>query len=270
MNCKAVLITGGAQGIGAACADTFLRRGYSVSVCDIQTPSGGSSTKDLLFMHGDVTDPEFREHVVNRTLKEYGRIDVLINCAGIGLYSTVWRTPLDLAARLFDVNFMARFGMAQRVVPVMRTQGSGAIVNMGSIGGKVTLPWSTLYCASKHATHALSEGLHRELKPDGIHVMTVIAGIVDTNFRSNVLAGTAPPRIRSMGGVAPAKVAEAIIRGLAAQRRTVWIPWTAHPFDLLNRFFPSLIDAYCSMKQRGWSELHAERCRSKCIGTSEE
>jgi short-subunit dehydrogenase len=94
---------------------------------------------------------------------------------------------------MFDVNLMAAVGMAQQVVPAMRAQGSGAIVNIGSIGGRVTLPWSTLYCASKYALHSVSEGLYRELKPYQIHVLTVIPGIVDTNFRFHVLAGT-PPR----------------------------------------------------------------------------
>ena len=133
---KVVLITGASEGIGAACAHAFRRRGARLSLTarsreKLEAVGGG----DALITAGDLLDPEVRKSVVERTLERYGRVDILVNNAGVGLYTPSWQTPPELARRLFDLNFFAALDLIQRVVPVMLRQGEGMIVNVSSIAG---------------------------------------------------------------------------------------------------------------------------------------
>jgi short-subunit dehydrogenase len=118
---------------------------------------------------GDVTVPEVRQAAVSATLDRFGAIDILINNAGMGLYDPAWSTPLPDARSMFELNFFAPLALTQLVAPHMRARSSGVIVNVSSVAGKVTLPWLTLYSASKYALGSLTDGLRMELKKDGIH-----------------------------------------------------------------------------------------------------
>ena len=139
--------------------------------------------------------------------------------------------------------------LVQLARPYLRESGDGFIVNIGSVGGWVTLPWATMYCASKYAMHALSEGLYRELRGEGIHVMLTVPGIIQTNFRDNVLSGTPPPRVEQIRYViAPEDLARAVVEGIARRRRTVVLPKVARLFAFLNYAFPWLMDWYCEYK----------------------
>lgn len=248
---KVVLITGGTQGIGAACAREFRAAGAHVLACGLPEHREASPLDGITTFHGDITDARFRAHLVVRTIEEHGRVDVLVNSAGVGLYALASETTLDCARRLFEVNFFSVLNMVHLVLPHFQRQGSGAIVNVGSVGGRVTLPWAPVYCSSKHALHSLSEGLYRELCQQNIHVLTVMAGVVSTGFRSNVLGGIAPPAVARIRGMAVERLARAVVRGLERRRRYVVTPWTVHGFDLLNRFLPWVVDLYCERKFRG-------------------
>ena len=150
---------------------------------------------DALVTAGDLTDPEVRRNVVNRTIERFGGIDILINNAGIGLYSPAWKAPLDETRAMFELNFFAPLAMVQLVVPSMRERGGGMLVNIGSIAGKTTLPWFTLYSSTKFALGSFTEGLGMELAGDNIRTMVVCPGYVKTGFQSHALVGRPPDRL---------------------------------------------------------------------------
>src|SRR5579862_2767146 len=185
---KVVLITGASEGIGAACAAAFHKRGARLSlIARSEEKLRKAGGPDALITAGDLTSPEVREQAVAATVARFGAIDILINNAGMGLYDPSWNTPLADARSLFELNFFVPLAMTQLAAPHMRQQGAGVIVNVSSVAGRVTLPWLTLYSASKYALCSLTDGLRMELKKDGIHCMTVCPGYVRTNFQLHSL-----------------------------------------------------------------------------------
>jgi short-subunit dehydrogenase len=243
---RVVLITGASRGIGAACAQTFRERGARLSLTARGEPgmrqAGGP---DALVTAGDITLPETRRRVLHATLQRYGRIDVLINNAGVGLYLPAWSVDEETTRALFELNLFAPLAMARLVIPHMRAARSGTIVNVGSIAGRITLPWFTLYSVSKHAIGSLTEGLRMELKRDGIHAMSVCPGYVRTDFQSNVLGGEPPAGIVSWRrfAVTPVQCAEAIARGVERNARTVMTPRIGWLAVILARLLPGIAEA---------------------------
>lgn len=145
---------------------------------------------------------------------------------------------------MWELNFFVPLDLVQRVAPSMKQQRSGVIVNVGSIAGKMTLPWFTLYSASKYAIGSLSDGLRMELRSFGIHTMTVCPGYVKTRFQQNVLRGT-PPALAGRSrqwAISPEECAEDIVRGIERGKRTVVTPASGWLLILLERIFPSLVD----------------------------
>lgn len=241
-----VVITGASEGIGAACADCFGKKGARLSLNALPGAAFAPSLpEDTLFTSGDITRDDIRRLLIARTVERYGRIDVLVNNAGVGLYAPPSQTALPLAEQMFALNVFAPLALAQLVIPLMRRQQSGSVVNVASIGSKVSLPWATLYCASKFAVDAVSAGLRRELKQSGIHVTTVYPGIVKTRFREHVLGGAAPERVSGIQRViSPEACARAIVRGVERNSRTVVVPKIGYAFAALERLFPAIMDEY--------------------------
>ena len=243
---KAVLITGASEGIGAACAAAFRKRGARLSLIARSAQKlravGGP---DALITPGDLTVPEIRQAAVAATLDRFGSIDILVNNAGMGLYDPAWSAPLSDARSLFELNFFAPLALTQLVVPHMRARSSGVIVNVSSVAGKVTLPWLTLYSASKYALGSLTDGLRMELRKDGIHTMTVCPNYVKTKFQDHALGGQPPAGIarRKQFAITPERCADAIVRGVERGARTVMAPRYGWMFVLAERLFPSLVDA---------------------------
>jgi short-subunit dehydrogenase len=241
-----VLITGASEGIGAACARHFQKEGAQVSLLGLPSPSfQDRGEDDMLVSAGDITDDAFRRAVVQNTMDRFGRIDILINNAAVGLYAPPSLVDVALAKRLFDVNVFSLLALTQLVIPHMRARRGGTIVNLGSVGGRVSLPWSVMYCASKFAVHAVNDSLRRELKGEGIRVMKVCPGIVDTRFRQNVLAGKAPAPVADIRRVvSPDQVARAIRKGLKTGAQTVYVPALARAFMALESISPRIMDWY--------------------------
>lgn len=248
---KVVLITGASQGIGASCAHLFGEHGAKLSLTAL--PGQGMLDADeppRLVITGDITDASTREKLVGRTLEHYGRIDVLINNAGAGQYGYPSEVNTEISKRIFDVNVFSALALTQLVIPHMRRQGSGAIVNIGSVGGKVALPWAVMYCATKWALHCVDDSLRRELHGSGIRVMKVCPGIVDTEFREHVLAGKAPGPVQGIRRiVSPAQVAARVLEGLERNRRTVFVPKIGSVFAALDFFAPRVMDWYLRRKE---------------------
>ncbi len=146
---------------------------------------------------------------------------------------------------MFETNVFAALGVVQLAVPHMKELRSGTIVNIGSVGGRVTLPWASMYSATKYALHSVNDGLRRELAPHGIHVMLVCPGIVDTKFRDHVLSGHAPERVTNIRRVvSPDRVAEAIARGVERGSRVVYVPRIGRLFVALDFVLPRVMDFY--------------------------
>ena len=243
---KVVLITGASEGIGAACAAEFAAAGARLSLtarsADALARAGGSSA---LIVPGDLTLDETRRTVVERTLERFGAIDILINNAGVGVYGHSWTLSMEHVRYLMELNFFALVGMIQLVAPHMRARRSGMIVNVGSIAGKIPLPWLTLYSASKYGVTALTEGLRMELRGDGVKTLLVCPGYVTTGFQRHVRAGAAPAsvvRARRMA-ISAAECARAIRRGVEREARTILAPKAGWLLVAAARLFPALVEA---------------------------
>ncbi len=243
---KVALVTGGSEGIGAACAAEFARAGARLSlIARSETNLRAVAPPGALVTPGDVTDERTRHRVVERTLERFGAVDILINNAGAGLYAPSWKAPLEEARALMELNFFAALGMIQAVVPHMRERRAGTIVSVGSIAGKVPLPWLTLYSASKFALGALTDGLRMELRRDGIRTLVVCPGYVNTAFQQHARGGAAPDAIvrTKRFSVSAAECATAIRRGVERDARTVVTPRAGWLFIAAMRMFPAFVEA---------------------------
>jgi short-subunit dehydrogenase len=245
-NEKVVLITGASEGIGASCAKLIGQRGARLSLTALPSDDFENIDSDSrIITPGDITSAAIRIEVIERTIARFGRIDVLINNAGVGQYGYPTEVNTEISKRIFDVNVFSALALTQLVVPHMRATKSGTIVNIGSVGGKVSLPWAVMYCATKWALHCIDDSLRRELAGTGIRVMKVCPGIVDTKFRDHVLAGTAPGKVEDIRRVvSPDRVASAIVKGVERQKRTVFVPKIGFLFTSLDFFAPSVMDWY--------------------------
>jgi uncharacterized protein len=244
---RVALVTGGSEGLGAACVRQLLAKGWRVASLSLTA----SAPDGALAIAGDVTSPDARRRAVALTVERFGRIDLLINNAAVGLYAPPSTVDVELAKRLFDVNVFGALAMAQDVVPTMMRQGGGTIVNVGSVGGLVSLPWAVVYCASKFALHAIDDSLYRELRPRGIRVIKICPGIIATRFRENVLSGSAPVCVAAIDRVVtPDSVAAAIVRAVERGRRTVYVPRIGRIFTAMGILAPWLMDWYLARQWR--------------------
>jgi short-subunit dehydrogenase len=243
---KVVLITGASEGIGAACASEFARAGARLALTARNAAAlekaGG---RDTLIIPADLTDEAARRQIVARTLERYGDIDILINNAGIGSYQPSWNIPMADARRLMELNFFALLDLTQLVVPHMQARRRGMIVNVGSIGGKVVLPWMTVYSASKYALGALTEGMRMELRRYGVSTMVVCPGYVRTGFQQHVIAGKAPEPVERgrRFAITAEQCASSIRRGVERDARTVVAPRIGWFLIGLARLFPGVVEA---------------------------
>jgi len=249
---KVVMITGAREGIGAACAQEFLRRGARLSLIDVSSEKPDYDSGDALWTIGDVADEAVRRNAVDATLARLGAVDILVNNAGIGQYASASGAPLASAERMFAVNLWGAVALTQLVLPQMRQRRSGSIINIESIGAWVSLPWCAMYCASKHALHAFTRSLHHEVRTEGIHVMSVIPGIVDTRFREHVLEGDAPAGVASIKRtISPHSLAASIVDGLVKGKHTVVNPRIGWAFWALDVFFPQVMELYMHRRWAG-------------------
>ncbi len=242
---KTVLITGASEGIGAASAAAFARRGARLAlVARREERLRAVGGPEALVIAGDLTDPEVQRRAVEETLERYGSLDVLVNNAGVGLYSPTVLAPMEAVRRLFELNLMAPLGLIRFAVPHMERQGGGTIVNVSSIVGKVTMPWLTLYSASKFALNSLTDGLRMELGARGIRFIAVCPGHVKTGFGANALWGRPPAgleRARAFS-ITAEECASAIVRAVERGKRTVVVPAAGWILVGFARLLPWLVD----------------------------
>ena len=180
---KVVLITGTASGFGKATATKLVQKGYIVYGGDIQVDNnqylseiGGHA------LHMDVTNDAMVEKGVKKIIDEQGRIDVLINNAGYGSYSTIENIDIDELKFQFDVNVFGYARLQKAVLPYMRKQRSGRIINVSSVVAHVSTPVLGWYAATKHAVDGMTDALRGEVKGFGIDVVKIKPGAVNTGF----------------------------------------------------------------------------------------
>jgi NAD(P)-dependent dehydrogenase (short-subunit alcohol dehydrogenase family) len=181
---KTILITGASSGIGKATARRFQAQGWNVAAT-MRDPSAGAdlaALDNVLVTRLDVTDAGFISDAVAAGINRFGKIDVLLNNAGYGAYGPLEAFSTDRIRRQFDTNVIGLLEVTKAVLPHMRANRSGTIINISSIGGQITFPLGTLYHGTKFAVEGLSEALHYELEPLGVRVRIVEPGMIKTDF----------------------------------------------------------------------------------------
>lgn len=172
---KVAVVTGGTSGIGLAAVNALRERGCAVYALSRHGSGDGH-------IPCDVSDEQSARAAVQTVLDREGRIDILVNCAGFGISGAAEQTPLDMAKKQLDVNLFGTANMVNAVIPAMRKQGGGRIVNTGSVAGFVPIPFQTWYSASKAAVQSYTMAMANELRPFGITLTAVLPGDTKTGF----------------------------------------------------------------------------------------
>ena len=250
------LITGASSGIGAATAARLAAAGYRVYGTSRRVAeSAGSGPVTMLAL--DVTDEDSVAAAVSQVLAREGRIDLLVNNAGFGVApAAAEESTLEQARAVFDTNFFGLVRMTRAVIPAMRQQRSGRIVNIGSVLGFLPMPYMALYAASKHAVAGYSQSLDHELRTLGIRVAVIEPAYIRTSFDANLMPPDAPldvyaavragvtQRVHDVlaGADGPEVVAEMVLTAATAQRPLMrYAPGMARRLQWLRRFAPSRV-----------------------------
>lgn len=256
---KVVVVTGASMGIGEAIAKIFGDHGANLVVLSRDAGRAEAArgrighTDRTLALACDVRHREEIDRVLSLTLHHFDRIDVWVNNAGHGLLDSV--TTLDMAAarETFDANFFGAIDSIQAVIPIMKQQGAGAIINISSVAGHLPLPFHAIYSATKFAMNAFGKAARLELMSSNIHLMTVCPGYVRTAFGENAVRGKEVKVLRpsSVRGISAERVARATFDGYLKSKREVVVPWTMHPVIKLYQLFPGLVEwGMASMARR--------------------
>jgi NAD(P)-dependent dehydrogenase (short-subunit alcohol dehydrogenase family) len=181
------LVTGASSGIGKATAERLATAGYKVYGTSRRGAQAGQRSFEMLSL--DVTSDESVEAAVRKVIRLEGRIDLLVNNAGFGVAPAgAEESSIEQARAIFDTNFFGIVRMTRAVVPHMRQQGGGRIINIGSVLGFLPMPYGALYAATKHAVEGYSESLDHELRTKGIRVSVIEPAYTKTQFDANFLA----------------------------------------------------------------------------------
>ena len=181
---RRVFVTGGANGIGKAIVQAFRKIGCRVAFCDNDRKNGSltAQTSGARFYPVDVCNSKALQSCMHDIFTTWGDIDILINNAGFGISGAVEFTETSDVQRLFDVNFFGMVRMNRAILPLMREQGHGRIVNLSSVAAPVPIPFQTYYSAGKAAVNSYTMALSNEVKPFGITVAAVMPGDIKTGF----------------------------------------------------------------------------------------
>ncbi len=251
------LVTGASSGIGLATARALRRDGYRVF--GTSRKAMADSTNGITMLVCDVTDEESVQQLVNEVLSRAGRIDLLINNAGLGLLGGAEESSASQAQALFDVNVFGVVRLTNAVLPAMRFQRAGRIINMSSILGVVPAPFNALYASTKHAIEGYSESLDHEVRTQGIRVVLVEPGGIRTSFEENITRADRPLPVYDVvradaeklmrevieTGDAPEVVAETVVKAAnaASPKRRYTAGKVAGQVRFIRRFLPeSFVD----------------------------
>jgi uncharacterized protein len=263
---KVAVITGASMGIGEAIAKLFLQEGAKVVLCARDLPrtqaaeqriGGGANT---LSVACDVSKREQVDALIKAAVAKFGRIDIFVNNAGFGLNDAVADMDMAEFRRMFDTNLFGAVDCMQAVIPVMRQQGSGDIVNISSVSGHIATAYMSGYAATKHAMNAIGKAARMELEKYNINVLTVCPGYIATDFVKNMTKGKNPQRVGSSVkyAVTPDVVAQATLQGVLKRKREVIVPNFYKWFIRLYQASPSTVEGIIRKRLKPTSEVLAE------------
>ncbi len=243
---RIVIITGASAGIGAATARTFAEAGARVVLAArSREPLEALATTlpgDPVVIPCDVGNPDQCRELIAQTQATCGRVDILINNAGVGLAGPVAELATPDLARAFAVDLFGPIWLAQAVVSIMRQQRSGQIIMVSSVLAEQTLPYLGGYAAAKAGLERMSEALRMELRGTGISVSVVRPGTTRTEFSRNRLGGGGEQRRLAPKGVEPEVVAATILRVAQHRSRSAYVTRGDRVGIMLARAFPGLIE----------------------------
>jgi short-subunit dehydrogenase len=247
---KVVAVTGASMGIGEAISKIFADCGASVvmlsrDLARIEAARAriGHSERTVA-MACDVRHREEIDRAIGLTLHHIQRIDIWVNNAGHGLLDSVPQMDMAACREMFETNFFGALSAMQAVIPIMRQQGGGTIINISSVAGHIPIPFHAAYSATKFALNAIGKAARIELKRDAVHVLTVCPGYVQTQFSKNVTLGNERKKVRpeSVRGISAGRVARATLQGYLKQKREVIVPWTMYVPVKIYQHFPAFVE----------------------------
>lgn len=249
---QVVVITGGSDGIGRALCLEFGKRGYAVvftgrdqdkinEVADVLKKNNIES----LGLKLDAGSDEDNQLLIDKTIEQFGRLDVLICNAGISMRILFRDMELDLFQKIMQVNFMGVVSLVKKALPhLLETKGS--IIGISSINGRRATPARTAYAASKYAMEGFFESLRMEVKHQGIHVMVVCPGFTNTNMRGSALMPDGLAQGKSKLDESKMMTAETValkvFNGMQKKRRDLVLTGQGKLAVWMNKFFPSFMD----------------------------
>ena len=258
MKTKVALVTGASSGIGEATAERLAASGYKVFGTSRRAAVAGRPSFEMLTL--DVTSDPSVEAAVQEVVRSAGRIDLLVNNAGFSVaLAGDEESSIEQAKSIFDTNFFGIVRMTRAVVPHMRRQGAGRIINIGSLLGFLPMPYMAVYAATKHAIQGYSESLDHELRTRGVRVLVIEPGVTKTQFDANQLQPDSKvdeyrevraalarrwPEIAAQGDE-PGAVADVVLRAANAARPKLRYPvGRVATMRVLRRFAPAgVVDA---------------------------
>jgi short-subunit dehydrogenase len=247
---KVAAITGASMGIGEATAKLFADHGARVVLLSRDAGRVEAARARIghvdrtLALACDVRNREEIDRAIGLAMHHCGRIDIWVNNAGHGILDSVAAANMAAVRETFDTNFFGTLESMQAVIPIMKPQGGGTIVNISSVAGHIPLPYHAIYSATKFAMNALGKGARIELADFGINLLTVCPGYVNTPFAANALRGSELKQIRprSAKGITADRVARAVLDGYLKGKREVIVPWTMIPVVKIYQLFPGLVE----------------------------
>ncbi|MDR2927187.1 MAG: SDR family oxidoreductase [Cytophagaceae bacterium] len=261
MKGKVVIITGASSGIGLACAREFARKGAILSLAARNIEALETVVKELIpqgckviATQTDVSNPSECLHLVRTTVKTFGKIDILINNAGLSMRALFKDVELDVLKKLMDVNFWGTVYCTKFAFPYLMSS-KGSVVGISSVAGYVGLPARTGYSASKFAMNGFLETLRTENLKTGLHVLVAAPGFTASNIRKAALTANGTPQ-----GETPRKeermmsaerVAQHIIRAVEKRKSKIILTFGEGKFTVfVNKWFPSLVRCISYRKMR--------------------
>lgn len=250
LNDKVILVTGASSGLGEQIAYLSVKQGATVVVAarrlerllQVQKRCASYSGGDASAFKLDISDREQTKQVIEAVYSQHGKIDVLVNNAGFGIFSEALEFDVDMIESMFQVNVLGLMYITQLVGQKMAVRKQGHIINIASQGGKMATPKSSVYSATKFAVIGFSNALRLELKPLNIHVTTVNPGPIRTTFFDN--ADKSGEYLRSVGRfiLAPELVAEKVVAAMGTSKREINLPFTMELASRLYNLFPHIGD----------------------------
>src|SRR5437667_691020 len=247
---KVAVITGASMGIGEAIAKEFVECGAQVVLLSRDTGRLEAArtrigrSEQTLALACDVRHGEEIDRVIGLTMHHFQKIDIWVNNAGHGILDGFATVNMADVRETFETNLFGAMEAMQAVIPIMKQQRSGTIINVSSVAGHIPIAFHGVYSATKFGMNAMGKAARMELMRSGINVLTVCPGYVRTDFTENAVKGVEPKRVRprTARGISAERVARAVLQGYLKNKREVIVPWTMIPVVKLYQLFPGAVE----------------------------